>query len=691
MDISQQAFYRFRLHERPAAVEQSALFLANRLFQQYVIDAWVACETTRLDWINNYQKDIRADVFVGLGDAVGRKVILPSSFTGGDRYMQQLYQDSMAIVRQIGPPTFFITSTANPNWPEIKDYLRPGQQANDRPDLISRVFHLKVREMLHDVRQDMIFGPYNAHVYTIEYQKRGLSHMHLLLWIDVDASFWTPENIDEVICAQLPDPQTDPEMWSLVVTHMIHGPCGADNPASPCMKDGVCSKGFTKPFAEATTITEDHGVTLARPDNGRVCDKKVGSRTVQVDNRSVVAFNKKLMHKYRAHINIEFCVSYRSIQYLHKYVCKGNDRTTIEMQDRRDEVKQYIKARKLMGFFRWSPEHPETNYLYAEMPSNCVWVAQPRVWKQREKYLRNIGRMFHCSPVASERFYLRLLLTVVRGPKSFEELYHFEGRRYPTYREACIARGLADDDKEWVSCFDDAVRICLGRGLRTLFLSGLYLRLIADPLAIWNKYKDQFCDDLERRLDRRQSIPSNLREPNGDGLREPHIDYGLYLLAESLADQHLTLADFNLPSCVGNWGSTHLELSLSGAGNTDEDLDAVALELREKLNADQEAAFLATTNAVNDDPSTTHFYLQGPGGTGKTFLYRALYYHYRTQGKTVISVASTGIAALLLPGGRAYTPSSKYRSRSTRRRDAPSRSRAPVNSSLLPSRSSVCA
>ncbi|CCE26557.1 uncharacterized protein CPUR_00025 [Claviceps purpurea 20.1] len=553
--------------------------------------------------------------------------------------------------------------------------------------------------MLHDVRQDMIFGPYNAHVYTIEYQKRGLSHMHLLLWIDVDASFWTPENIDEVICAQLPDPETDPEMWSLVVTHMIHGPCGADNPASPCMKDSVCSKGFTKPFAEATTITEDHGVTLARPDNGRVCDKKVGSRTVQVDNRSVVAFNKKLMNKYRAHINIEFCVSYRSIKYLHKYVCKRNDRTTIEMQDRRDEVKQYIKARyvsppeavwrlmefpihgqappvtrlpihieghhavyfppglsadalrerrdsarsKLMGFFRWNTEHPETNYF----------------------------------PVAGERFYLRLLLTVVRGPKSFEELYHFEGRRYPTYREACIARGLADDDKEWVSCFDDAVRICLGRGLRTLLLSGLYLRLIADPSAIWNKYKDQFCDDLKRRLDRRQSIPSNLREPNGDGLRELHIDYGLYLLAESLADQHLTLSDFNLPSCVGNWGSTHLELSLSGAGNTDEDLDAVALELREKLNADQEAAFLATTNAVNDDPSTAHFYLQGPGGTGKTFLYRILYYHYRTQGKTVISVASTGIAALLLPGGRAYTPSSKYRSRSTRSRDAPSRSRAP--------------
>jgi hypothetical protein len=70
------------------------------------------------------------------------------------------------------------------------------------------------------------------------------------------------------------------------------------------------------------------------------------------------------------------------------------------------------------------------------------------MWKRRERGY-SIGRIYHCSPVSGERFYLRLLLTVVRGPRSFNELYLVEGVRYPTYYAACIARGLAENDQEW--------------------------------------------------------------------------------------------------------------------------------------------------------------------------------------------------------------------------------------------------
>jgi hypothetical protein len=54
--------------------------------------------------------------------------------------MQQLFQDSMAIVCYFGKPTFFITFTANPQWPEIVRELFTGQQATDQPNLIARVF-----------------------------------------------------------------------------------------------------------------------------------------------------------------------------------------------------------------------------------------------------------------------------------------------------------------------------------------------------------------------------------------------------------------------------------------------------------------------------------------------------------------------------------------------------------------------
>lgn len=53
--------------------------------------------------------------------------------------MAEAYHDSMAICRKYGKPDLFITVTTNPNWPEIKKGLLPGQQASDRPDLISRV------------------------------------------------------------------------------------------------------------------------------------------------------------------------------------------------------------------------------------------------------------------------------------------------------------------------------------------------------------------------------------------------------------------------------------------------------------------------------------------------------------------------------------------------------------------------
>jgi hypothetical protein len=48
------------------------------------------------------------------GENQGRRIILSASFIGGDRFMQRLFQDSMAIIRFFSKPLFFITFTANP-------------------------------------------------------------------------------------------------------------------------------------------------------------------------------------------------------------------------------------------------------------------------------------------------------------------------------------------------------------------------------------------------------------------------------------------------------------------------------------------------------------------------------------------------------------------------------------------------
>ena len=115
----------------------SVLLRAKWLFQQYLVDAYCKIETERLQFLRREQTALRADCYQDLRDAildgdgdpnnVGRRIILPSSFTGGPRYMHERQQDAMSYVRKYGHPDLFITTTTNPNWPEIKNSLLPGQ------------------------------------------------------------------------------------------------------------------------------------------------------------------------------------------------------------------------------------------------------------------------------------------------------------------------------------------------------------------------------------------------------------------------------------------------------------------------------------------------------------------------------------------------------------------------------------
>ena len=123
---------------------------------------------------------MRAELYNGLKDAVekddgenidkiGKKVILPSSFIS----THQQYQDAISLLRRFGKPNLFITMTTNPDWREIKENLRPGEKAIDRPDIVARVFKLKKQQLIKDIEKEMIFGKCIARVHTIEFQKRG--------------------------------------------------------------------------------------------------------------------------------------------------------------------------------------------------------------------------------------------------------------------------------------------------------------------------------------------------------------------------------------------------------------------------------------------------------------------------------------------------------------------------------------
>jgi len=92
-------------------------------------------------------------------DEVGRRIVLPSSYHGGHQFIQQLYQDSMVLVRHFGMPSLFITFTANAKWAEIHDELLPGQTAIDRPYLVASIFNLKLRNLSNQIKHKRVFGP----------------------------------------------------------------------------------------------------------------------------------------------------------------------------------------------------------------------------------------------------------------------------------------------------------------------------------------------------------------------------------------------------------------------------------------------------------------------------------------------------------------------------------------------------
>lgn len=257
--------------------------------------------------------------------------------------MSKLYQDSIGIMRRFGKPTLFITMTANPNWPEITENLNPRIQTQYDPSLAATVFNLKRKALVKDL--ETYFGQRVACCWTIEYQKRGLPHMHLLLFLSRDCSFLNPAWIDDFISAELPtgDLATNIQLRSVVESCMIHGPCGIHNPKAPCMKPNaygtsVCSKGFPKPFQNQTTVSENGYPCYQRRPGPHIL-RTVKGHQIQVGNDWIVPYSPVLSLKYNCHINIEVCETIKAIRYIHKYVYKGDDRGTLQPQA--DEIKQY--------------------------------------------------------------------------------------------------------------------------------------------------------------------------------------------------------------------------------------------------------------------------------------------------------------------------------------------------------------
>jgi hypothetical protein len=489
---------------------------------------------------------------------------------------------------------------------------------------------------------------------------------------------------------------------------MVHGPCGAEKPNAKCMADGRCTKQFPKEFRETTHFGDDGYPKYARPDNGRFFEKN-GNR---YDNRDVVPYNPYLSAKYNCHINVEFCASVHAVKYIHKYIYKGHDRTTLEINvdQNRNEIKEYLDSRyisasescwrifefnmhkevpsvtrlpvhlknqqlvyfneddnlddviargaakdtPLTAWFKKNREDPTARtVLYQDFPKHYWYVKNDHEWRARAgRHPPAIGRMYFASPSQGERFYLRLLLTVVAGAQSFEDLRSFNGALYPTYKDACYARGLLEDDREWDQCLREASQMQTGSALRSLFAVILLSCFPASPEILWDRFKEHICDDLRRQL---QRLPQYQDHEFDD---EKIHDYGLHLLNKILMRSGKTLADFpNMPLPQGpvhgqSWEDIldNFLLAQQLDYNPEQQRRMVAHNLA-MFNDRQRNVYDAVLDSVNNDRGKCLF-IHSAGGCGKTFVCNTIAAAVRAENQVTLCVASSGIASLLLEGGR---------------------------------------
>ncbi|KAK7273568.1 hypothetical protein RIF29_14624 [Crotalaria pallida] len=715
--ISIREFISFRLQVRSG--EETVLFRCKRLFQQFVVDCYSMIEAQRLSFIQNEQPKIRSEYLRGVREAVdrgdydaasiGKRIVLPSSFVGGPRYMFNNCQDAMAVCKRFGFPDLFLTFTCNPKWPEIDRYLsRHSLSASDRPDIVCRVFKIKLDTMMADFKSGSVFGSVVAGMYTIEFQKRGLPHAHILLWFGGCNKLKNAELIDGVISAELPDPVVFPKLYRLVSMFMVHGPCGANRRNSPCMKNGRCSKFYPKKYSDNTYFDDDGYPVYRRRDTGITADRG----GFPLDNRFVVPYNAMLLVKYQAHINIEYCNQSNAIKYLFKYINKGPDRVTVAVSARDesdtddvvvDEIKQYYDCRylspcesiwrifaydihhhwpsvqrltfhlpyqqsvifrddELLGTILDRSESQMTMFLswmdankyydlgreltYAEYPSKFVFCARTKSWHIRKQGI-SIGRLNYVPPGTGELYYMRLLLNVQRGCTSYEAIKTVDNVTYSTFQEACSALGLLVDDGEFVEGIREASLLGSSPFVRRLFVNLLLSNSISNPFNVWDQTWQLMVYDIthERRF-------SHVRR---DPMRELAIVHNICLIAlekllqlhgKSLNDYHgMPVPDFCEDEKIPN---VFVQNELSY------DIDEMAA-LHQRcfslLNDDQLNAYASILSVV-DNMTGGFFFVYRHGGTGKTFLWKTLSYYLRSRRKIVLNVASSGIASLLLSGGR---------------------------------------
>jgi len=285
----------------------------------------------------------------------------------------------------------------------------------------------------------------------------------------------------------------------------------------------------------------------------------------------------------------------------------------------------------LEDFFRLNGEDPEArNYVYPNVPyryrfSNGRWI-------KRQKNTKIVSRMYTVDPKFTEKFHLRILLLHVKGATSFDDLLTVDGERCNSFREAASRRNLISTDNEWRLALQQAVIVSMPRAIRKLFSYMLVYCPIHEPKLLFDEFKFDMMEDYTRK-----GIAVEVAER-----------LTLTKISNYLVMFNKTLDEYGLTDVIkeGDEQCDTIDVVSQEEANDTSNFN-------ENLNEEQRAIFNNIIETVSDENKRERlFFINGSAGTGKTFLYNAIIEKLQNMKCPTVSVAFTGVAALLLKNGR---------------------------------------
>ncbi|XP_056690321.1 uncharacterized protein [Spinacia oleracea] len=274
----------------------------------------------------------------------------------------------------------------------------------------------------------------------------------------------------------------------------------------------------------------------------------------------------------------------------------------------------------LTEFFKLNATTPGgPRYRYGQFPEHYRWDASNKQWLKRKNNVVVIGRLAFVAPAEGERYYLRFLLTHVSGPKSFTDLLTVDGHRCTTFQEAALKLKLLEEDNVVDLCLAKACEVQMPAALRRLFATVLMFCQASDPTAMWFKYYAAISQCYSHQF------PES-------GNRVKHLTVrSIEQYLEAMDDEFTRTKDI--------------------IDALDAPIPQECIYCRDRLNPAQQEAFDCIIDHVVRGKAGA-FFIDGPGGTGKTFLYNSLYAEVLLMKKVVLPTATLGIAASNIPFGR---------------------------------------